>query len=156
MSQTGVLKSVVKTDNEYQGMYRHDISFENDSNTYIAWRSDDRPISFKAGDTVNFEVTDPTKKKIKFLKSPQAAAAPKASAPRSGGRSVDTNRSIMAQTCLKASTDFFKDRQASSLEDVADGMEYLLTRLEGLLQQGAPAAKPKTAIPTDFLNKLPN
>lgn len=156
MSQTGVLKSVVKTDNEYQGMYRHDISFENDSNTYIAWRSDDRPISFKAGDTVNFEVTDPTKKKIKFLKSPQATAAPKASAPRSGGRSVDTNRSIMAQTCLKASTDFFKDRQASSLEDVADGMEYLLTRLEGLLQQGAPAAKPKTAIPTDFLNKLPN
>lgn len=158
MSQTGVLKSLVKTDNEFQGMYRHDINFEGDSNTYIAWRSEDRPISFKAGDTVNFEVTDATKKKIKFLRSDQATQGPKkAAAPRAaGGRSVDTNRSIMAQTCLKASTDFFKERQASSLEDVADGMEYLLSRLEGHLQAGAPAAKPKTAIPTDFLNKLPN
>ena len=158
MSQTAVLKSLVKTDNEYQGMYRHDINFEGDSNTYIVWRSEDRPISFKAGDTVNFEVTDATKKKIKFLKSPQAtqSSGTKAAPKASGGRSVDTNRSIMAQTCLKASTDFFKERQNSSLEDVADGMEYLLSRLEGLLQQGAPAAKPKTAIPTDFLNKLPN
>lgn len=157
MSQTAVLKSLVKTDNEFQGMYRHDINFENDSNTYIAWRSNDRPISFKPGDTVNFEVTDATKKKIKFLKSPQANQSSKPSAPASSGRrSVDTNRSIMAQTSLKAATDFFKDRPNASLEDVADGMEYLLARLEGHLQADAPTAKPKPAIPTDFLEKLPS
>ena len=67
MSQTAVLKNVTKTENEYQGMYRHDITFENDATTYIAWRSDDRPITFKAGDNVNFEVTDQAKKKIKFF-----------------------------------------------------------------------------------------
>jgi len=156
MSQTAVLKSLVKTDNEYQGMYRHDIQFENDPTTYIVWRSNDRPISFKNGDTVNFEVTDQAKKKIKFLKSPQAnQPARSTSAPRAaGGRSFDTNRSIMAQTCLKASTDFFKDRQNNSLEDVADGMEYLLSRLEGLLAGNTPQ-KEKPAIPKDFLDKLP-
>ena len=62
----------------------------------------------------------------------------------------------MAQTCLKASTDFFKDRQNNSLEDVADGMEYLLSRLEGLLSGETPKPQEKPAIPTDFLDKLPN
>jgi hypothetical protein len=160
MSQTAVLKSLVKTDNEYQGMYRHDISFENDPTTYIVWRSNDRPISFKPGDTVNFEVTDVSKKKIKFLKSPAATQSNPATQnkPTGGGfkRSADTNRSIMAQTCLKASTDFFKDRQNASLEDVADGTEYLLSRLEALLSGDAKPAPPRPAIPTDFLDKLPN
>lgn len=158
MSNTAVLKSVTKTQNEYQGMFRHDVAFENDTNTYITWRSDDRPISFKPGDTVNYEVTDPTKKKIKFLKSPQASAGTKSTGTRaaSGGRSFDTNRSIMAQTCLKASTDFFKERPNASLEDVGDGMGYLLSRLESLLKEGTPAPKAKSAIPTDFLDKLPN
>lgn len=77
MSQTAVLESVTKTSNEYQGMYRHDIKFQNDPTTYIVWRSEDRAISFKPGDTVNYEVTDAGKKKIKFLKSPQGAAPKK-------------------------------------------------------------------------------
>jgi hypothetical protein len=158
MSQTGVLKSLVKTDNEYNGLYRHDIQFENDPTTFIVWRSNDRPISFKPGDTVNYEVTDASKKKIKFLKSPQAtqSKAPASSGAKGGfTRSADTNRSIMAQTCLKASVDFFKDRPNSSLEDVSDGMEYLLARLEGLLSGNKPA-QARPSIPTDFLDKLPN
>jgi len=156
MSQTAVLKSLVKTDNEYQGMYRHDIQFENDPTTYIVWRSNDRPISFKNGDTVNFEVTDQAKKKIKFLKSPQASQTAKpASAPRAaGGRSFDTNRAIMSQTCLKAAVDFFKDRPNSSLEDVINGTGYLLVGLEGILSGDKPETS-RPAIPKDFLDKLP-
>lgn len=156
MSQTAVLKSLTKTDNEYQGMYRHDISFENDPTTYIVWRSNDRPISFKPGDTVNFEVTDVSKKKIKFLKSPQTATSATQNKP-SGGfkRTPDTNRSIMSQTCLKASVDFFKDRPNSSLEDVVNGTAYLLEGLEGILSGNKQAAA-RPSIPTDFLDKLPN
>ena len=161
MSQTAVLENVTKTDNEYKGMYRYDVKFQGDANTYIVWRSDDRAITFKSGDSVNFEVTDPAKKKIKFLKSPQAtqSGAPATqSRPANGGfkRSADTNRSIMAQTCLKASADFFKDRPNSSLEDVANGMVYLLGKLETELTGATTVQQPKPAIPTDFLDKLPN
>lgn len=74
MSTPAVLKSVTKTANEFQGMFLHEIAFENDATKYIAWRSDDRPITFQPGDNVNFEITgedkrDPSKKKIKFLKA---------------------------------------------------------------------------------------
>lgn len=161
MSQAAVLQSVTKTDTEFKGMYRYDVKFENDQNTYIVWRSDDRAITFKAGDQVNFEVTDPQKNKIKFLKSPGATQGAPAAAgkPTTGGgfkRSADTNRSIMAQTSLKASTDFFKDRPNSSLEDVANGMVYLLGKLEEELTGTTTVAQTKPSIPTDFLDRLPN
>ena len=159
MSQTAVLKSVTKTDTEFKGMFRYDVLFENNPTTYIVWRSPDREISFKPGDNVNFEVTDAAKGKIKFLKSPGATQSAPAAQGKTGGfkRSADTNRSIMAQTSLKAATDFFKDRPNSSLEDVANGTVYLLAKLEEILNGTAPQAEQvKPAIPTDFLDRLPN
>jgi len=163
MSQTLVLESVTKTDQEFKGLHLFDVKFKDDSTKYFSWRSDEYPITFKPGDSVSFEITgedkkDPSKKKIKFVKSTGATQTASASTSTGGGfkRGVDTNRSIMAQTSLKASVDFFKDRPNSSLEDVVNGTRYLLSGLESILngaKEEAPAAKP--AIPTDFLDKLP-
>jgi hypothetical protein len=165
MSQTAVLESVNKTDQEFKGMSLYEIKFRDDQTPYITWRSPEYPITFNPGDNVNFEVTgedkkDPAKKKIKFLKSnASSSSAPrngytpnKTSAPR---RSADTNRAIMSQTCLKAAVDFFKDRQNSSLEDVSNGTRYLLAELESILDDSS-ASTSKPAIPKDFLDRLPN
>ena len=163
MSQTKVISSITKTENSFKtndgkDMFQYDLVFESDSTTYSSYSPSPNYLEkFQKGTQVQI-TPNPSSKMPNKIKMEAAGGAPAAttskSAPRSGGRSFDTNRSIMAQTCLKASTDFFKDRQNNSLEDVADGMEYLLSRLEGHLA-GNVAAKEKPAIPTDFLDKLP-
>ena len=162
MSQPTILESVTKTATEFKDMTLFEVKFKGDTTDYITWRSEEYPITFNPGDTVNFEITgedkkDPNKKKIKFLKSGAAATATTTTTTGGGfKRSSDTNRSIMAQTSLKASVDFFKGRPNSSLEDVANGTRYLLSELESILS-GPPAQAPveKPVIPTEFLNKLP-
>lgn len=164
MSQTAVLESVNKTDQEFKGMSLYEVKFQGDQTSYITWRSPDYPITFNSGDNVNFEVTgedkkDPSKKKIKFLKSTGAGSNTSSNGhtPRSNvsKRSADTNRAIMAQTCLKGAIDFFKDRQNSSLEDVSNGTRYLLAELESILDDSSSSTS-KPAIPKDFLDRLPN
>jgi len=163
MSQTKVISSITKTENSFKtndgkDMFQYDLVFESDSTTYSAYSPSPNYLEkFQKGTQVQI-TPNPSSKMPNKIKMEAADGAPAATtskaAPRSGGRSFDTNRSIMAQTCLKASTDFFKDRQNNSLEDVADGMEYLLSRLEGHLA-GNVVEKEKPAIPTDFLDKLP-
>lgn len=162
MSQSAVLESVNKTDQEFKGMSLFEVKFQNDQTSYFTWRSEEYPITFNPGDNVNFEVTgedkkDPSRKKIKFLKSTGNTTQAKTYTPRGSGqkRSVDTNRAIMAQTCLKAAIDFFKDRQNSSLEDVSNGTRYLLAELESILDDSSGSTN-KPAIPKDFLDRLPN
>ena len=164
MSQTKVISSITKTENSFKtndgkDMFQYDLVFESDSTTYSAYSPSPAYLEkFQKGTQVQITPNPSSKMPNKIKMEAVGGSAPAATAgkaaPRSGGRSFDTNRSIMAQTCLKASTDFFKDRQNNSLEDVADGMEYLLSRLEGHLA-GNVAAKEKPAIPTDFLDKLP-
>jgi len=163
MSQTKVISSIIKTENSFKtndgkDMFQYDLVFESDATTYSSYSPSPAYLDkFQKGTQVSITPNPsskmPNKIKVEVAGAP-APAAFTASTPRSGGRSFDTNRSIMAQTCLKASTDFFKERQNNSLEDVADGMEYLLSRLEGHLS-GNVTPKEKPAIPTEFLDKLP-
>lgn len=163
MSQTKVIASIVKTENSFKtndgkDMFQYDLIFESDATTYSSYSPSPAYLEkFQKGTQVNITPNPSSKmpNKIKVEVAGEPAAAPfTASTPRSSGRGFDTNRAIMAQTCLKASTDFFKERQNNSLEDVADGMEYLLSRLEGHLS-GNVTPKEKPAIPTEFLDKLP-
>ncbi len=163
MSQTKVISSIIKTENSFKtndgkDMFQYDLVFESDATTYSSYSPSPAYLDkFQKGTQVSITPNPSSKmpNKIKVEVAGAPAPAPfTASTPRSGGRSFDTNRSIMAQTCLKASTDFFKERQNNSLEDVADGMEYLLSRLEGHLS-GNVTPKEKPAIPTEFLDKLP-
>ena len=57
MSQTAVLESVNKTDQEFKGMSLYEVKFRDDQTSYITWRSPEYPITFNPGDNVNFEVT---------------------------------------------------------------------------------------------------
>jgi hypothetical protein len=162
MSQSAVLESVNKTDQEFKGMSLYEVKFQGDGTSYITWRSPEYPITFQSGDNVNFEVTgedkkDPSKKKIKFLKSNTSSSSNSYTPKKTigGKRSVDTNRAIMSQTCLKAAVDFFKDRQNASLEDVSNGTRYLLAELESILDDSSSTTS-KPAIPKDFLDRLPN
>ena len=87
---TAVLQGVSKTSNEFKGMTMYEVAFQNDPTPYFTWRSDEYPISFQPGDTVNFEVTgedkkNPSKKKIKFLKSPGATSGNYTPASSAGG-----------------------------------------------------------------------
>ena len=165
MSNSKVISSIVKTDNFFKtndgkDMYQYDLVFESDSKTYSAYSPSPTYLEkFQPGTTVQVTPNPSAKmpNKIKVEQSDGApAAAPASKSGYSPRKTVDTGRAIMLQTCLKASTDFFKDRQANSLEDVADGAEYLLSRLESHLQADAPKAQEKPAIPTNFLDKLPN
>lgn len=166
MSQTKVISSIVKTENSFKtndgkDMFQYDLVFESDATTYSSYSPSPAYLDkFQKGTQVNITPNPsdkmPNKIKVEVAGAPAPApfTASTTSTPRSSSRSFDTNRAIMAQTCLKASTDFFKERQNNSLEDVADGMEYLLSRLEGHLS-GNVTPKEKPAIPTEFLDKLP-
>ena len=167
MSQSKVIASIVKTDNFFKtddgkDMYQYDFTFESDATTYSAYSPSPAYLEkFQKGTSVTV-TANPSKKmpnKIKIEAAGGATQSAPAAAGKSSGfkRSPDTNRSIMAQTSLKAATDFFKDRPNSSLEDVANGMVYLLSKLEETLngaQVQQTATKP--SIPTDFLDRLPN
>ena len=163
MSQTKVISSITKTENSFKtndgkDMFQYDLVFESDSTTYSAYSPSPNYLEkFQKGTQVQ-TTPNPSSKMPNKIKMEAADGAPAATtskpAARSGGRSFDTNRAIMSQTCLKASVDFFKDRPNSSLEDVINGTEYLLVGLEGILSGDKPET-PKPAIPTDFLDKLP-
>lgn len=165
MSQTAVVKKI-EADGEYLDFDKHKVTVST-GEVLDYWTKKGSENKFSEGDTITFEV-DTTKKspKMKGVRlggstSPTPSSNTQQSfPPKSNGgfkRSPDTNRAIMAQTCLKAAVDFFRDRQNSSLEDVSNGTRYLLAELESILEDNSSttqAAKP--AIPRDFLDKLPN
>ena len=163
MSQTAVVKKI-EADGEYLDFDKHKVTVST-GEILDYWTKKGNDKKFSEGDTITFEV-DTTKKSPKMKGVRLGGEAPSTGTPQTsfppksnGGfkRSPDTNRAIMAQTCLKAAVDFFKDRQNSSLEDVSNGTRYLLAELESILEDSSSttqAAKP--AIPRDFLDKLPN